>query len=215
MNRIRVLIIAATEAEIQLFLQSEISDIAKNTTVLITGVGMVATAYSLAKELAKNQYDLLINVGIAGSFHKNIDLGTVFRINNDRFSELGAENDEQFLTLNDLGFGETHYHEYLGKINNFPILENLPLADGITVNKVHGNELSIQKIVKQFSPDIESMEGAATFYVAKQENTPVIQIRSISNLVEKRNKMNWNTPLAIKNLNQWLIQFITEINNHS
>ena len=76
-------------------------------------------------------------------------------------------------------------------------------------------ELSIQKIVKQFSPDIESMEGAATFYVAKQENTPVIQIRSISNLVEKRNKMNWNTPLAIKNLNQWLIQFITEINNHS
>ena len=215
MNNKRVLIIAATETEIQPFLTSGICGIATNIRVLITGVGMVATAYALAQELAKNQYDLLINVGISGVYNKKTPLGTVLRINQDTFSELGAEEDEQFLTLNDLGFGEIHYYENLDPQYNFPVLNSLPKAKGITVNKVHGNEISIQKVVEQFAPDVESMEGASVFYVAKQANIPAIQIRCISNLVEKRNKANWNIPLAIKNLNEWLIEFTTAINNHS
>lgn len=213
MNNLKILIIAATDLEIESFLKSEISGTATNISVLITGVGMVATAYSLAKELAKNQYDLLVNVGIAGAFRKDIRLGTVVRINEDIFCELGAEDGEHFSTLHDLGFGEVHYHEKLGKLNNLPFLKGLPIVKGITVNKVHGNEISIQKIIELFSPDTESMEGASVFYVAKHENIPAIQIRSISNLVEKRNKNNWNIPLAIKNLNDWLMEFITAINN--
>ena len=45
------------------------------------------------------------------------------------------------------------------------------------------------------------MEGAAVFKVCNFFNTPCIQLRSISNYVEKRNKKKWNIPLAIQNLN--------------
>jgi futalosine hydrolase len=55
------------------------------------------------------------------------------------------------------------------------------------------------------------MEGAAVFYVAQQEKIPALQIRAISNLVEKRNKDNWDIPLAIKNLNEWLILFSSSL----
>ena len=45
------------------------------------------------------------------------------------------------------------------------------------------------------------MEGAACFMVCEKFEIPCIQIRAISNKVEKRNKENWNLDLAISNLN--------------
>ena len=72
---------------------------------------------------------------------------------------------------------------------------------GVTVNTVHGIENSIHKMVERLYPDIESMEGAAVFKVCEEMRVSCIQIRSISNKVEKRNKESWNLPLAISNLN--------------
>jgi len=39
-----------------------------------------------------------------------------------------------------------------------------------------------------------------------------VQIRSVSNYVEKRNKENWNIPLALKNLQSILIELLEKIN---
>lgn len=208
----KILIIAATEYEIGPFLKSALHQ-APQVDVLITGAGMVATSYALAKRINNTNYDLFLNVGIAGAFHKETALGTIFRVSDDLFSELGAEDGAHFLSLKEMGFGEVQFQERLPRdatVSLEKLLQHLPKARGITVNTVHGNESSIQSIQDQFSPDLESMEGAAVFYVASQEGIPALQIRSISNLVEKRNKENWNIPLAINTLNLWLIQFITD-----
>ena len=45
------------------------------------------------------------------------------------------------------------------------------------------------------------MEGASVFKVCEEFNVPCMQIRSISNKVEKRSKNNWDLDLAIRNLN--------------
>ena len=45
------------------------------------------------------------------------------------------------------------------------------------------------------------MEGASVFKVCQEFNVPCLQIRSISNKVEKRNINNWNLDLSIRNLN--------------
>lgn len=206
-----ILIIAATENEIQPFLNSGIQK-SYPVDILITGVGMVATAYSLTKKIKESPYDLLLNVGIAGSFSKDTPLGHIVRVKEDSFSELGAQDGDQFLTLKDLSLGEFKYLENVkATLANNPLIKTLSIANGITVNKVHGKDSSIQNVIRRFSPDVESMEGAAVFYVAQQEKIPVLQIRAISNLVEKRNKENWNIPLAIKNLNDWLILFISSL----
>src|SRR3978361_1484165 len=70
-----------------------------NCSVLITGAGMVPTAFALARHLPHNVYHLVINLGIAGSFDRNIKLGDVVEITEDTLSELGAEDDTRFISI--------------------------------------------------------------------------------------------------------------------
>jgi len=88
--------------------------------------------------------------------------------------------------------------------NNF----NLKNVGAITVNTVHGNEASIKKVTERLSPQLESMEGAAFFHACTQMDVPCIQIRAVSNYVEKRNRDSWNIGLAIKNLNTFAVEFL-------
>jgi futalosine hydrolase len=219
----RILLVAATEPEVQ-SLKSLVRSQNQETRVrnqdlelktfdfelLITGVGMVAAAFALGKHLASNQYDLVVNLGIAGSFDKSIAIGEVIEITQDTLAELGAEDDNAFLSISELGFGEDTFYpstkltDLYNLFNNF----NLKKAISITVNTVHGNEASIEKVCKRLGPQLESMEGAAFFYACNQMNTPCIQIRAVSNYVEKRNRDNWNIGLAIKNLNTFAMEFL-------
>lgn len=177
--------------------------------VLITGVGMVATAFKMAQKLAEKKYDFAINAGIAGSFIPHLKFGNLVLIKEDTFAELGAEDDGQFLTIEDLGFGRSTYYPLAPKpeVGIKDTFTQLPLVKGITVNTVHGNFKNIQKVIKRWHPAIETMEGAAFFYACQQSQTPCVQIRAISNFIEKRNTQNWNVGLAVKNLNNWLIDY--------
>jgi len=176
--------------------------------ILITGVGMTATAFHLGKVLSK-KYDLAINAGIAGSFKKNISLGAVVNVVSDCFADLGVEDGEKFLTAKEIGLVADCRLQVAGFKNT--IIGALPKVKAITVNTVHGNEASIKKVVKKFNPDIETMEGAAFFFACKSEKIPCVQIRAISNYVEKRNKKKWKMNLAIENLNSALINILTKI----
>ena len=180
-----VLIVVATKSEIT-------SDKISDFPILITGVGMVNTAINLTKELNENNYDLVINMGIAGCFSNEIKIGDVVEVVEDCFFEIGFEDGEFFSEFSDFDI-KTNY-KVKGKTS-------LRKVKGITVNTVHGNENSIHNIVERLHPDIESMEGATVFKVCEEMKILCIQIRSISNKVEKRNKENWNLDLAISNLN--------------
>jgi futalosine hydrolase len=77
---------------------------------------------------------------------------------------------------------------------------------------VHGNEDSIRTITNLFSPDIESMEGAAFFRGCNRLSENYFQVRAVSNYVEKRDKSKWDIPLAINNLNNFCITLINDLN---
>jgi len=228
----RILLVVATEKEVGPLISEfgiSISDLSKtgnqdsntsansdcqlltaNCQLLISGVGMVATAFALGRHLSANTYDLVVNLGIAGSFDRDIALGDVVEITEDTFAELGAEDDLHFLPIADMGFGEASFYpsKKLTDLHNLFNTFNLKQATAITVNTVHGNEASIKKVAERLSPQIESMEGAAFFYACKQFNVPCLQIRAVSNYVEKRNRANWNIGLAIKNLNTFAVEFL-------
>ena len=189
-----ILIVVATSNEL---LRNQFTD----CEVLISGVGMIYTTISLTKELMQNNYDLVINVGIAGSFVEKFKIGDVVEVVEDCFSEIGTEVGDKFLTPTQLNLEikNTFFTERKTDLNK---------AIGITVNTVHGKASSIEKIRNRLNPDIESMEGAAVMMVCEQFNTPTIQIRAISNILEERNKENWNIPMAVKNLNTEIRRFI-------
>ncbi|MFC3200185.1 futalosine hydrolase [Parapedobacter deserti] len=200
-----ILVIAATEMEILPFLRLP-GQRRRGIDVLVTGVGMVATAFALGQRLATARYDLLLNVGIAGSFDRSITMGEVVNVYEDTFAELGAEDGEHFIDIETLALARG---TFLGTASiDAPILERLRKCKGITVNSIHGNEATITDVVNRLNPQTESMEGAAVFYAAQYSGIPVAQVRAISNYVERRNKAGWQIPLAVKNLNRWLIDFI-------
>jgi len=207
----KILVVAATRAELSgLYAAFELPEGNFTQTagfdVLLTGVGMTATAFALGQYLSKN-YSLVVNLGIAGCYNRSIPLGTVLNVITDNFSELGAEDKDEFLTIDQLGFGKSIYHA--DQTGIAAAIKELRQVQGITINKVHGNKSSIRKIVARLNPDTESMEGAAVFYSCAQLGLPCIQIRSISNYVEERNRENWNIILAIQELNNWAIKFLT------
>ncbi len=214
----KILVVAATRPELAPFLEKMGTGSLVNERltsfkykqleidVLITGVGMVATAYHTGKTL-NDSYDAAFNAGICGSFNSNLENGTVVNVCEDHFSELGAENDTEFLSLDDLKLeGTTKVLNESGAI--CIELEKLPRVNGITVNTTHGNDASIKKVFDRTHPLVESMEGAAFMFVCENERIPYAQIRAVSNLVEKRNRDAWNIPLAIKKLNDKLIEIL-------
>ena len=188
----KILLVVATEHE---FIRSKFKD----CKILITGMGMVNTSIQVTNELSQNKYNLVINMGVAGSFSQDYIIGDVVEVVEDNFSEFGFENGDDFGLFSDSEIVTKYIVE--GKTT-------LQKVKGITVNTVHGNDQSIDKIVNRLNADLESMEGAAVFKVCSKFGVSCVQIRAISNIVEKRNKANWNMPLAIHNLNNQVAKII-------
>ncbi len=213
----KILVVVATAPEAAGLKNALSADALKSVDFLITGVGMVNTTFELTKLLSASTYDYVLNIGIAGSFDRTISLGEVVWVRKELFSEMGAEDGNEFLSLIQLGLqSHDEFPFEWGELKS-PILPELnALAQlkqvrGITVNKTHGNDDSILKTNMQFSPQVESMEGAAVFYVALKLNIPCMQIRSISNYVERRNRDAWQIPLALGNLTKQSVLLINEI----
>jgi futalosine hydrolase len=185
--------------------------------VLITGVGMVATATWTTLALNRKKYDAAINFGVCGSFDRMIEVGKVVHVLTDRIADLGAEDGDKFLSVHELNLlGENEAPFMWGQLVNqsLPNIQNilgLIGVNGITVNTAHGDDSTIQKVVKRYNPHVESMEGAAFAYACMIAKVPYAQIRCVSNFIEKRNRDNWNMALAIKNLNETAIEIINSL----
>jgi futalosine hydrolase len=111
---VRILLVAATAAEINPVtagLRRE-GDRGPKTTryvggghdidVLVSGVGMVATATWCAHALCRDRYDVALNLGVCGSFDRSLTPGSVAHVVSDRLAELGAEDDETFLSIHEM-----------------------------------------------------------------------------------------------------------------
>lgn len=222
----KILIVSATEKEIfplkskLITLQSKHSNLISYqynslfVDVLITGIGSIFTTYCLTKILTNNSYDLIINAGIAGSFNPDLTIGDVLFVKSDLFGDLGIEDSQSFSTLFEKGFiSESEFPFTNSMLINSTVFENSFLKNikeisAITVNTTHGNAEYAKRFKEKFKSDIETMEGAAFFYVCILQKVKYIQIRAISNYVEEREKANWNIPLAINNLNNKLFELL-------
>lgn len=216
----KILIVAATWMEVKLLVDEfnyleEDSHLLKryefagtNIDILITGIGTTFTTCHLTDTLKENQYDLVLNIGIAGSLTKELKIGEVVNVISEEFADLGIEKKDEFLTLFESGFMDPNDYPFdhgvlKATYNNG--LFDFKKVRGITTNKSHGRGSSIEEIHQKFSAHVESMEGAAVFYVCNWLGIPCSQIRGISNFVEPRDSSKWNIPLALENMKRSLL----------
>ena len=182
--------------------------------ILITGMGMMNTAAHLSLYTQQFERDFYIDAGICGAFNRELNIGEVVQISSETYGDFGVENDEEFQDFFDLGFIDAKQDAFqygLCAPIQSEILQHIKLkkASSITVNKVHGNAKTIQIIQEKYKADTENMEGLAFYYVMKLVQKPSIEIRAISNYVEKRNKDNWDIKTAVANLNHAILELIS------
>jgi futalosine hydrolase len=225
---IKVLFVTSTDTEASALRNvpgiKQAKDIFKSGSLdielLIGGVGAMATAWNLTHWLSENKKpDLAINAGIAGSYMEEFPVGSVVMPVSDCFADAGIEDGDKFITLFEAGLAvkdefpfrngliksENSYYEELSEILN--------RVDSITVNTATGSERTKQRLIQKFNPGIETMEGAAFFYVCAKESIPFVAIRSVSNMVERRDRDKWNIPLAIDNLTFALEKVFKKLNS--
>ena len=186
------------------------------TDVLITGIGLTASTYSISKRLHINKPDLVIQAGVAGCFSKNIPLGGVVAVKQDTIA------DQSVIELNEL---KTLFDLKLVPQNMFPFSKGwlvnpgkarlkatgLKTVKGISVNEITTSAQKIKFYQAAFDPMVESMEGAALHYTCLMEQVPFLQLRSISNYIGERNKKKWNMKDAVANLNNELIRLFNTL----
>ena len=214
----KILIVAATEGEVGILKQQlpDLNNAYLDARLLVTGVGSIATTYALTRELDRNKYDFVLQVGVGGSFDHVIQLGEVVFITSDCYGDLGAEDHDKYLDIFEMGLigADTHPH-ISGKLvtPQHPLHNHILLQQvaGLTINTVSGCESTIAARRERHKVQVESMEGAAFHYVCLQDHIPFAQVRGISNYVIPRDKSQWQMKDAIINLNNWVIGFLKEV----
>lgn len=199
---------------------------------MLTGIGTTSTCYRLTKKIleannSKEPYSLVINIGIAGSYSFNdteespalFPMGSTAVIEKEYFGDLGFETLFGFQTLFQYELLDADVFPFKGgALHRLPLSENIEKflgrfksGTGVTVQTVTGTDERARELCRQFDPHIESMEGAAVYYVCLQEKVPFFELRTVSNEVGEKNRDKWNIPLALEALKNAMDEFFTII----
>jgi futalosine hydrolase len=214
-----ILLVAATVLEITPFLeyyrkQNNISGI-QDLDVLITGIGLTASTYSLTKQLAIKKPNLIIQAGVAGCFDTSVPLGSIVAVKQEAVADQSVIELEKLKTLFDLKLVPQNQFPFNKGwlVNKSEMLKKIKLkkVKGISVNEITTSAQKVKFYKDTFDPVPESMEGAALHYVCLMEKIPFMQLRAVSNYIAERNKKNWNMKESIINLNNELIILLNQL----
>jgi futalosine hydrolase len=215
----RIAIVAATQKEIQPFLTYLEKGAEKHAfqsfqlhqlqiDILYTGIGIMGTMYALMDYLSHRHPDGWIQAGIGGAYDPSLPITGVYRISNEVVVGFGAqEKDGHIIDPFRLNWMAPDTYPFSDGKLICPFHPNTPLpeASGMTSFYSHGAASSISLLQQEKTGQIESMEGAAFFYVSLMKKIPFLEFRSISNMVAPRDITSWRIQEAITTLNEALI----------
>ncbi len=206
------LIVAATAPEISPFLRYYKNSKIINTDVLVTGIGLTATTYSLTKQVSVKRPDLVIQVGVGGCFDNKIPLGSVLAIKQEAIADQGVIEQGNLKTLFGLNLVSQNQYPFSRGwlVNKSEVLKKVKLKKvrAVSINEITTSMQKVKLYKETFNPVVESMEGAALHYVCLMEKIPFLQLRAVSNYIGERSKKKWNMKESIINLNNELINLL-------
>ena len=217
----RVIITAATNLEMagsakkanQLFNKSKLK-----LSFHATGIGMLASGVKLTQLVTTYKPDLIIQMGIAGSYIKAEPLGKVMVVASESIADLGVREKGSFKDLFETGLQKENEAPFKKRKLTNPTIRSLNILKtdtvaAVTINEITTSNKRIAEIIATHNPVLESMEGAALHYVGSLTKTPFIQIRAISNYVGERNKAKWKLKESIEQLEAYVLTYLATLEN--
>lgn len=184
--------------------------------IATTGIGAANAAGSCAILLQQLKPRAVIVCGCGGAYHgSGLKVGDLALARAEIYADAGAITPNGFLSMRELNLPLLH-HKHTTYYNRFPVCGSLTqdaalkmrefaaqdgcaLAQGdfVTVATCSGTDARATAVETATSGICENMEGAAVAHMCCMFDTPFVEIRAISNMVEARNMAHWDLPGAM------------------
>lgn len=205
----------------------------KNNIVhVISGIGKTNAAHAATLLIEKFSPSFIVNFGIGGAYPSSgLGIGDIAIATKEIYGDEGLWLEDGFYTADSIGipFLKKGRKKYF---NEFPLDERLlskaakiipprpPLLKGgwggykiksgpfITVSTCTGTNKRAKELEKRFNAICENMEGAAVAHICAMYGIPMLEIRGISNIVEKRDMGKWDIKTAATNCRRVVQEFL-------
>lgn len=198
----------------------------------ITGVGPVNAGIALGRALALcPSCTGVVNVGLAGSFDLTIaPLGSTILVCEEIWPEYGLA-DEHGVDAAALGFPQwcgpsghvekdaQSEHNGQAVIDRLSLcvqphllglasVQHLPQGTSLTVAGVSNSAARAARLQQCYAPLVENMEGFAVALACARQKLPLLELRTISNVVGSRQAKDRNFPLAFSALRAFFMSYV-------
>jgi len=192
---------------------------------LISGIGKTNAAHSATVLIKKYRSSIIINFGIGGAYLSGgLCIGDIVVATKEIYADEGINLKDGFHSLETIGIpflrigGRKLFNEFpldrsLSQTAFSSIRRLFNVKKGIfsTVSTCTGTEKRARELAERFRTICENMEGAAVAHICCLYGIPCVEIRGISNIVEKRDTTKWDIGLAAENCQKAVMAFLAEL----
>ncbi len=204
---------------------------------VISGIGKTNAAHAATVLIREFSPNVIINFGIGGAYPSSgLGLGDIAIAEKEVYGDEGILQGDGFHTADAIGIpflkkGRKKYFNEFPLDKKFvkkaicvfkhelhppipPLLRrddrgvNIKSGVFVTVSAVTGTDSRAGELEKRFNAICENMEGGAIAHVCAMYGVPMLEIRGISNIVEKRDKSKWEIKMAAENCQRALLHLL-------
>nr|WP_268251816.1 futalosine hydrolase [Streptomyces massasporeus] len=180
----------------------------RSLEVIAAGVGPALAAASTASALTAaalrgTPYGLVVSAGIGGGFQPEAPVGSLVVADEIVAADLGAETEDGFLPVTELGFGTVRHEPPAGLVRRVAESAGARAGAVLTVSTVTGTAVRAAALRERHPTALaEAMEGFGVAEAAAAQGVPVLEIRAISNPVGPRDRAAWRIGDALAALTE-------------
>jgi futalosine hydrolase len=189
----------------------------------LTGIGKVNAAIVTTQLIESLKPALLVNTGCGGAYPESgLAVGDLAIGTAEIYGDEGVLTPTGWHNLEIIGIpsverkGNRYSNEFplsmeqAAKVFRFATSLGLPVKRGkfVTVSTCSGTALRGKELERRFNGICENMEGAAIAHTALLYDTPFLEVRGISNMVEDRDISRWDIPRAVEMAQRFLFSCI-------
>jgi hypothetical protein len=181
--------------------------------ILECGYGLFQSAYKIAKALSKQKYHLALKMSSGIAYKKEIAIGTVLNIINEKPGDFGTATDDEWKDLYDLALlsrdSEPQVRGGFINLTNAYMNVFMPFKKsvGVTVNHF-GNAEALPLRIEKYKADCETTDGIAFVYSCLFEKQVFYHLCTIANNLATGES---DSSLARQKLNETLIDITAKL----
>src|SRR4051794_1953597 len=163
----------------------------RHVVVEPVGVGPAAAAAGTARPVARGGCRAVVSAGIAGGFPGRAPVGATVLGARSIAADLGAETEDGFLPVEELGFGTSVVPADKALLEALAAaLPGAIVGDVLTLSTATGTASTAQRLARRFPDAVaEAMEGYGVAVAAAR--LPFVELRAISNPIGPRDRAAW------------------------